>query len=115
MNQPTLDLFDSDAAPAPAPASAAAADPKQAQLLEDILSDAGRKNAWKAMAPEARDELAAAVAVVARAKRAAYEKARAGEKLSNFGWANREPALADAMAKLHAAFIECGSVPMADA
>lgn len=104
----TLDLF----APAPAPATA---DPGYERMLEALLSDAGRRNAWKAMTAELRAELAVAVGTVARAKRAAYDDARAGRKRSNVGWIAGDAALAAAIARLNAASVDCDSIPMAGA
>ena len=106
MTLSNLDLFGSVVAPS-------TSDPKYARLLEEILADAGRKNAWKAMSQETKDDLASAIEVVARAKRAAYERAHAGEKLTSIGWMNRSTALADAVATLNSSFVDCDTIAMA--
>jgi hypothetical protein len=106
MNLSNLDLFGSATAPS-------TSDAKYARLLEEILTDTGRKNVWKAMSQEIRDDLAFAIEVVARAKGAAYERAHAGEALTSIGWMNQNPALAEAISKLNSSFVDCDSIAMA--
>ena len=112
-----MDLF-ADTPDAAPPAEQLAALPKPtpayARLLESAMADAGRKAVFKGLDVELKDRLTVALEVVARAKRAAYDRAVAGEFLSSFDWLARQPALAAATALLHSAFIDTSAIPMVE-
>lgn len=120
MDNMTLDLFGDMSTEAPTtPASSPAQtvpvtpNPHYEKLLESVMADAGRKAAFKGLDSEHKSRLAIALEMVALAKRAAYDRAVAGEFLSNFDWLNRQPALAAATALLNSAFIDSGAIAMA--
>lgn len=112
MDGMNMDLF-ADATDAVESAPNAAPEVDFEPVLEAALADAGRKAAMKALGPEQKVALLAAVAVVAGAKRAAYQRAAAGELLPGFDWLARQPALARATALLSNNFVNLGVIPMA--
>lgn len=115
MDNMTLDLFGDAPEETPAQAQTEVVEtpsPHYEKLLETVMADAGRKAAFKGLEPEHKTRLAVALEVVVRAKRDAYNRATAGEYLSNFDWLNRQPALAAATSLLNSAFIDSSAVPM---
>lgn len=87
--------------------------PRYHQLLELALACAGRKLVLKAMEPEVREGLVAALEAVANAKQDAYDRALAGDRPGSPTWPPRQPALELAIGKLHSAFIDIDLIPMA--
>jgi hypothetical protein len=117
MDGMTMDLFADtpDGVQPPARPTNSAPEMDYTPVLEAAFAGSGRKAAMKVLDPERKAALVTAVAVVASAKRNAYDSAVAGESLCSFGWLTRQPALAAATALLHSVFIDSSAIPMAEA
>lgn len=83
-----------------------------AGLLLKLADESGQKKRMLALDAGARAALVQAIALVALRKGQAYAATLAGAVADADGWIVQDPALAAAVAKLHAAFIAVGSVPM---
>lgn len=115
MDNMTMDLFETPPDAIRTSRSAPNVKPEVdfTPFLEEAFIESGRKTAMKALDPEQKAALVAAVGVVATAKRAAYQRACAGEHLPSFDWLACQPALASATALLSQHFIGPGVIPMA--